>query len=248
MMMLNRNRSFVKSVWSRMATQCYKSTANTQIRADPKTPSGKLSSADKLQVDTQKEKLPTKDYANLDNTYIIKRAHSKMPAKSPIAKNFFIASVDTEMLAYPEVLDKDDLDKLITDLGPVSRYFRERSESDGKSDLFKGLKDFKLLSGNVPEEYGGKSFFHTETFLCTEAESNDAGDALAINSHRLVIEAIKEFGTSGQRKEFLEKLGKAELIATTAFWENNGEVLQPKTKAVESNNGFVLNGKCDCIN
>lgn len=242
MMMLNRNRFIMKSMWNRVIVQCGKATSS---HAQPTAASSKITTpSGKVQVGEKKQSLPQDDYINLDNTNIVTRAHSKMPARLPLVKNFFIAKVDKELLAYPEVLDKEDLDKMVSDLRPVAKFFTKKAESGKSVDLFKGLKELKALTGSVPEEFGGKSFFATETYFSTEAESNNAGDALAINSHRLVIEAVKEFGSSSQCQTFLPKLARGDAIATTALFEEGNDALTSKTKALldDDETHYTLNG------
>lgn len=55
--------------------------------------------------------------------------------------------------------------------------------------------------------------------LASEAEGQNVSVAMALNAHRLVCEAINEYGTKEQSTKYLRKLANGDIIATTAFQE-----------------------------
>lgn len=248
--MLNCSRVYTKTFLTRSISQHGKPILS-QIRADPSSDSATGSKASKTSTVTkspliQKEKSTPQGSIeiNLDNANILTRAHAKLPERQPLVKNFFVAEIDREMLAYPEVLDKDELDRIVSVLRPVTNYFAAKEPASNPTQLFKDTKDFKLLEGSVPEQYGGKSHFSTETLLCTEAESVNAADSLIFNAHRLVIAVLSDHGTKAQQEKYLPKLGKGEWIGSVAIAEENADPVNVLTKAevADNDSDWILNG------
>lgn len=211
-MLFNRNRFVAKSIWARTMSQAVKnkaavssSGAGPQLTQRPKVPSNN-----------------TDNIANLDSANVIPRVQKKLPEREPLVKNFFVSKVDKELLAFPEILEKEDLDKLKLSLQPVVDFFANRDKENPVLPL-DDLKRFGLLNGTVPKEFGGQNQLSTETCLTAEAEGITPSDAIRINAHRLVIDAIAEHGTSEQQKKYLPKLASGEIIGTVCMFEANAK-------------------------
>lgn len=81
--------------------------------------------------------------------------------------------------------------------------------------------------------------------LASEAEAEQITAAMSLNAHRMVCEAINEFGTAEQRAKYLPQLAKGDLVATIAFQEwNQGDVVAEQTTAEydADKNQWRLNG------
>src|SRR5881628_790712 len=97
-------------------------------------------------------------------------------------------------------------------------------ESNGThSDaLWKGVAEMGWLGAAVPEEYGGAGFSRLELALIAQ----ELGRALAPipfgPSVCLVTEALLEFGSAAQKREYLPRLVSGELIGTYAQSERAG--------------------------
>lgn len=165
-----------------------------------------------------------------------------------IVKKFFVSEVDSEQMLYPEVISKDELDALIKHNQYVWEYFGEGIELDGKgysSSAHEAFKQMGLYGYNVPKKFGGRDYTYTETSLASEAEAQNTTVAMAMNAHRLVCGALNEFGTDKQQAEYLPKLGKGDMVATTAFQEwNKNEIIANHTTAEydADKNQWRLNG------
>lgn len=176
-------------------------------------------------ISTVKEQNENKQLQNID--YLFKNGYrpiaplSEYPA---IVKNFFISEVDKEQMLYPEVISKDELDKLIKLNDRISEYIDTNVEFDGKGmsqSVHETFKQSGLYGYNIPKAFGGSGFTYTETTLASEAEARNICIAMPLNAHRLVCEAINEFGTAKQQSELLPELAKGDLVATTAFQESS---------------------------
>jgi glutaryl-CoA dehydrogenase len=103
-----------------------------------------------------------------------------------------------------------------------------------------------LLGPTIPEEYGGAGLGYVAYgLIAREMERVDSGyrSTLSVQSS-LVMHPIYSYGTEAQRRKYLPKLAKAELIGCFGLTEPNhgsdpGGML---TRADKVPNGFKLNG------
>lgn len=160
---------------------------------------------------------------NVDELFVRNRQPIEQLIEDPIiVKKFFVSEVDNEQMLYPEVISKDELDKIKELNKYVSEYISQNVQFDGKgisqpiNDTFKQMG---LYGYNIPTEFGGSGHTYTETILASEAEAQNINTAMTLNAHRLVCEAINEYGTDEQRSKYLPQLAKGESIGTTAFQE-----------------------------
>lgn len=169
---------------------------------------------------TQEKKAPKYDIdelLNLDNANIVTRHQKKLPERPPLVKNFFCGVTDLELLAYPEAIEKADLEKLNESLKPITQFFgntldSEKIRSDGKlSDIvYKDLKQLKSFGMNIPEQFGGTGYYATETCMVNEAEAVDVNAASTLNAHRVIATLIQEHGSEIQKDHYLRKMAKGD--------------------------------------
>jgi glutaryl-CoA dehydrogenase len=103
-----------------------------------------------------------------------------------------------------------------------------------------------LLGPTIPEEYGGAGLGYVAYgLIAREVERVDSGyrSTLSVQSS-LVMHPIYSYGTEAQRRKYLPKLAKAELIGCFGLTEPNygsdpGSMI---TRAEKVPNGFKLNG------
>ena len=113
-------------------------------------------------------------------------------------------------------------------------------------DLLPEMGALGLLGPTIPEEYGGAGLGYVAYgLIAREMERVDSGyrSTLSVQSS-LVMHPIYSYGTEAQRRKYLPKLAKAELIGCFGLTEPNhgsdpGGML---TRAEKVPNGFKLNG------
>lgn len=162
---------------------------------------------------TGRAKLDIEKIINLDNVRIVTKVQQKKPERPPLVKNFFISTVDKDLLAYPQVIYMEDYNTFMQSLKPITDYFRNKvefveQESDIPKSVVSDLKRMKIFGSAVGEKYGGIGHFKTESTFASELEAVDLSTFLFVNSHRLVAEAIAEHGTAEQRDKYLPDLAK----------------------------------------
>lgn len=159
---------------------------------------------------------------NLDNIHLESKLQKRLAEREPLVKNFFVGKVDKELLAYPQVIEIDDYQKLVETLRPVHSYFAEKSKKyfdadsrDISDELISELKRMQIFGRTVPERYGGFGYFNSEANLAAECESVDVKFAEIIAGHRLATEVISAHGTWQQKEKYLLDLGKGSSIFIT---------------------------------
>lgn len=187
---------------------------------------------------------------NVDDLFKKKRYAIKPLIEHPIiVKKFFVSEVSGEQMLYPEVLSKHEFDKLRAANERVAEYVDNEIQFDHNGMSSSNHNQFQqmgLYGHNVSKEFGGAGYTYTETILASEPETQNIAVAMIMNAHRLVCNAINEYGVAEQKSKYLPKLANGELVATTAFQEwNKDDIVINKTTAVFDANQkkWRLNGK-----
>lgn len=206
----------------------------------------------------RRKNLPSRRYFEelTENVYMQKkmsrrggrRAFELMIENPIVVKKFFISDVKDDDIVFPDVLSKNDFDNLKQTSAQISDHLAnhiEYTENGFSSSVYQTFKDKKLFGYNIPIEYGGQGFSHTQCSFLSEIEAHNIDVALALNHHRLVCTAIMEFGTEEQCAKYLPKLACGDIIGTTAFQEwNDVKKIGWNTRAEydDDNEEWFLNG------
>jgi alkylation response protein AidB-like acyl-CoA dehydrogenase len=112
-------------------------------------------------------------------------------------------------------------------------------------EMVEQMREFGLFAATIPEEYGGLGLPASAYIRIVEAISR-AWMSLTgvINTHLMVAELVRRYGTDAQRAVFLPRLAAAELRAGLALTEPDcGTDLQAvRTTATRADGVYVLNG------
>ncbi len=113
-------------------------------------------------------------------------------------------------------------------------------------DLLPEMGALGLLGPTIPEEYGGAGLGYVAYgLIAREIERVDSGyrSTLSVQSS-LVMHPIYAYGTEAQKKKYLPKLAKAELIGCFGLTEPDygSDPGSMVTRAEKVPNGFKLNG------
>jgi glutaryl-CoA dehydrogenase len=108
------------------------------------------------------------------------------------------------------------------------------------------LGELGMLGVTLPEEYGCVNASHVAYgLIAREVERIDSGyrSAMSVQSS-LVMHPIYAYGSEEQRKKYLPKLASGELIGCFGLTEPDAgsDPGSMRTKAVKTNNGYILNG------
>jgi alkylation response protein AidB-like acyl-CoA dehydrogenase len=112
-------------------------------------------------------------------------------------------------------------------------------------EMVEQMREFGLFAATIPEEYGGLGLPASAYVRIVEAISR-AWMSLTgvINTHLMVAELVRRYGTDEQRAHFLPRLAAADLRGGLALTEPDcGTDLQAvRTTATRADGVYVLNG------
>jgi len=129
-------------------------------------------------------------------------------------------------------------------LFPKAAEFEEKEELPG--ELLAELANLGYFGMLLPEEYGG-SGIDFMSYICTLEEicKGCAGLGILLSVHNsLVCEAILRYGTDQQKKKYLPKLAKGEIIGAYSLTEPQAgtDAGNLKTTAVLKDGQYIVNG------
>ena len=151
--------------------------------------------------------------ASENEEQVAEQSSTKLPPRLPLVKNFFVGLVDNELLAYPEVIHRDDMLRLQNELLPLKNFYAEEFNSHTAdtthalpADLADNLKQLGSYGANIGLEFGGKGWGFSESLMASEPEAQSTEIALSLLGHRSIVDVIQEMGSTEQKQRFLPKL------------------------------------------
>ncbi|HML14694.1 MAG TPA: acyl-CoA dehydrogenase [Xanthobacteraceae bacterium] len=124
----------------------------------------------------------------------------------------------------------------------LTAYREERFDREIMSEM----GALGLLGATVPEEYGGAGLGYVAYgLIAREVERVDSGyrSAMSVQSS-LVMHPILAYGTPAQRRKYLPKLARGEIVGCFGLTEpdHGSDPGSMVTRAEKAKGGFVLNG------
>jgi butyryl-CoA dehydrogenase len=114
------------------------------------------------------------------------------------------------------------------------------------TELYKKIAQAGFIGYAMPKELGGRGKSHLEYItLVEELCYHDAGIGLLCAVGELATHPIIHFGSEEQKKRFVPKCASGEIIPAFVLTEPNAgsDAANQSTEAVETADGFVLNGE-----
>jgi acyl-CoA dehydrogenase family member 9 len=180
----------------------------------------------------------------------ISAASDKLPKRDPFVKNLFLGLVDKEILTFPEVLKKDDVEELEKSVEKFGSSYQHQvcgNKELTQPELITQLKSLNVFATNVSKDYDGSGLTATEYCLYNEKEGNDVNLATKLNAHRVVTSVIEKYGSVDQKERFLRKLASGELIGSVALFEDsvpeNAFFHTAGKENINDDKEWLLNGK-----
>jgi len=130
---------------------------------------------------------------------------------------------------------------------PVSEELDRMSEPRKfPRELYRKIGQAGFIGYCMPKEYGGQGKSHLEYItLIEEMCYHDAAIGLLCAVAELATAPIINFGTEEQKKKYVPKCASGEIIPAFVLTEPEAgsDAANQKTEAVETDDGFVLNGE-----
>ncbi|XP_017038824.1 complex I assembly factor ACAD9, mitochondrial [Drosophila ficusphila] len=196
-------------------------------------------------LDSQQQEAAATEGGKTDFVEESPEDQQKLPTREPLAKNFFIGVVDKELLAYPEVIPRDEMSQLQNSLLPLKNYFVEPRETEEKTSP-EILRQLGLYGLNAPTDFDGKGYGWSASLIASEPDSTDVNVTLGLQTHRVVVDLLKEVGTPLQQQRYLQDLALGKLIGSEAIYEYTPpeeDYFSTKAELLPESGKWLLNGE-----
>lgn len=159
-------------------------------------------------------------------TKIQPRIRNKKPQKEAFVKNLCLGVFDTDILTYPEAIEKEDWIQLNKDLKPVETYMTSEidvSKIQGKipKDHLENLASLNTLALQASSMLGGRELNTTENLKVNEVLATKTSSIGVVNNNYFGLNAIIKFGTSLQQANYLQKLRDGNTVSALCLQESN---------------------------
>ena len=155
------------------------------------------------------------------------------------------------LYTYSDFIEKYKLKHIVD---KIDIFFKKNEDLILKSydksifpkEILKQLKDLKLGSGNIKNDYC--KYITNEEFLTTVIEISKRDLSLATFfgvQITLVFQTINNLGSEEQKKKYLKKLANYEIIGSFGLTEPNhgSDIIFLETNFIKKDNYYVINGQ-----
>lgn len=182
----------------------------------------------------------------------------RKPQRPPFVKNLFTGEFDYELLAYPEALEKDNIENLFTTLKPLEEYFKSTETnvlaSNGLTrDYTTALGNLQLMGLKASQFSGGKECNVTEACLHYERIMECGANNNYLAHELLGLQILLKYGNKQQQDKYLDGVSSGRIVTglcvtdpmkltddnvkTKAVFDKN-----TKTWTLNGAKSFVING------
>ena len=152
--------------------------------------------------------------------------------------NFTPSWMDSDLAMY-----RDTVERFVeTEMQPADEAARKRGHVG--HDLWRRAGELGILCSDIPERYsGGGGDFRHEALL-NEAMSRRGLTGMSPSVHSIVAHYFLNHGTEDQKRRYLPRLARGELVGAIAMTEpGTGSDLQGvRTRAERRGDDYVING------
>uniref|UniRef100_A0A182N185 Acyl-CoA dehydrogenase/oxidase C-terminal domain-containing protein n=1 Tax=Anopheles dirus TaxID=7168 RepID=A0A182N185_9DIPT len=138
-----------------------------------------------------------------------KPVHTQLPKRKPFVKSMFLGTVDSELLSFPESLNRDEQSRLT--------QHRQRLEQALREPDAPAPRALHALQG--PLEHGGKRFTETELAHVTELLADNRSAAMVTLEHNAIVKLLAHHATDEAKGRYLDRLCSGELTVASALYE-----------------------------
>ncbi|XP_052866424.1 complex I assembly factor ACAD9, mitochondrial [Anopheles cruzii] len=147
-------------------------------------------------------------------TILSKPAHERAAQRKPFVKSMFLGTVDTELLSFPESLNREEQSRLMKDKAKLI----ETTVALGK---VKSADSFQVYGLQGPLAHGGKQYTETEFAYINELVAENLDQALEVLEHNALVQMITRHCSDEAKNAFLGELCSGQKIAAGALYETN---------------------------
>nr|CAH7718209.1 unnamed protein product [Callosobruchus chinensis] len=189
-----------------------------------------------------------KDFNTLKN--ITRRPRTKKPQRPPFMKNLLLGQFDTEILTYPQLERKDEVDSLQAEAKAVKKLLSQNHmvncTSLGDKNFRQNLADHKVIGLQASQYMDGRECGVTESMRFLEALSEHSLRSSIITHEQMGVQTLIKFANEQLKQKYLPRILSGESVVAMCSCESKvADILELNTKAELSSDGksWALNGE-----
>lgn len=186
------------------------------------------------QPQVQEEKFDFEDLKVFERT---ERRRAQIP---PYMKNIFLSVYNRELLAYPEILNKEESESLDERVAALSSVFSDPQKT--RDDRKNALKGTKMYAAPVGLTDNGLAINHTESLRYLETIGKDLQLGQEISDHWVSLNALKLGLTEDSYQKIIVDLTSGEHTIALCIKEKIAERITQadfRTEAETNENGML---------
>lgn len=176
-----------------------------------------------------------------------KRVNRRKPPIEPVAKNFFCGKVNTDILAFPEILNKEELKQLSQFTETIDSAINAVDKDVDSTNITDLVKSLNATSFNIPIDYGGYEMTITEISRIKEKLCQKFQLGLKIfDTLGYGVDEILQYVHPSIRQNLIPKILSGDCTPIICFHEkdiNATNSFKTQAKLNRDQNAWVLNGE-----
>lgn len=160
---------------------------------------------------------------DFEDLKVIERTERRKPKIPPFMKDVFTSVFNRELLAYPEIINKEENNDLERRLEALNRVFSDTKKTE--EDRKKVLKQTKMYAAPVSLTRNGLAINHTESLMYLEAISKDFELGQVLSDHWVGLQALQQGLTQENYSMIVDDLISGENTISLAIKERVAERL-----------------------
>nr|XP_019546574.2 acyl-CoA dehydrogenase family member 9, mitochondrial-like [Aedes albopictus] len=172
-----------------------------------------------------------------------KPSHHRLEKRAPFMKNMFIGVVDTDLLVYPESLNRDEQSRVVAERDTLEAVVKS---GESKESLAEKLRQAGVFGLQSPLNHGGKQLIETELAYFNElVGSKDFATGLIAGQHNAIVQLLNRFGSDRLKDRCLEALSSGNSTVASALFEEEapcGTMFSTIASQDADRNQWLLNG------
>ncbi|XP_065085447.1 complex I assembly factor ACAD9, mitochondrial [Ochlerotatus camptorhynchus] len=144
-----------------------------------------------------------------------KPTHHRLEKRNPLMKNMFIGVVDTDLLVYPESLNRDEQSRVVSERESYERIVK----TSEPNELPQKLRNAGVFGLQSPLNHGGKQLIETELAYFSEIISKDFRTGLVAGQHNAIVQLLDRFGSDLLKEKCMEALSSGRVTVSSALFE-----------------------------
>ncbi|KAG7298445.1 hypothetical protein JYU34_018072 [Plutella xylostella] len=186
---------------------------------------------------------------DFEDLKVLERTERRKPAIEPFMKSVFLSKFNRDLLAYPEVLNKEEYEATEKIVSRIDKVFSDKEKTE--KDRQNVLRDTSMYAAPVNLTNGGLAMNVTERIRYLETISTDLNVAKILSEHWVGLEALKQGLKPDEYQSLLPDLTSGNNLISLCIRETiSTRIAQPDFRTTASQDGkgtWRINGEKECV-